>query len=152
MRVRVKSRKDLYSGLLFIVFGALFAVIARDYPMGSALRMGPAYFPTILGSLLVVLGAIIAARSMFVDGAPIPPFGYRELAFILGALILFGALLDHLGLVISTAILIFLGSMGGHEYRTKEVAVLAVVLIVFALGVFYYGLGLPFHIWPEFLS
>jgi putative tricarboxylic transport membrane protein len=152
MRVRVRNRKDLYSGLIFAAFGALFAIIAHDYPMGSALRMGPAYFPTILGTLLVVLGIIIAARSLFLEGEPIAPFGFRELGLILGALILFGTLLDHLGLVISTVILIFLGSMAGHEYRTKEVAVLAVVLVAFALGVFYYGLGLPFHIWPEFLS
>lgn len=84
MQLRVRNRKDLYAGLIFIVFGALFAVIARDYPMGSALRMGPAYFPIILGSMLVVLGAIIAARSLFIKGEPIPPFGYRELALILG--------------------------------------------------------------------
>lgn len=152
MRLRIRNRKDLYAGLIFVVFGALFAIIARDYPMGSALRMGPAYFPTILGSMLVVLGAIIAARSLFLDGEPIPPFGYRELALILGALILFGTLLDHVGLIISTVILIFLGSLAGHDFRVKEVAVLSAVLVVFALGVFYYGLGLPFHIWPGFLS
>ncbi len=152
MRLQVKNRKDLYAGLIFVAFGALFAIIARDYPMGSALRMGPAYFPTVLGTMLVVLGAIIAARSLFLTGEPIAPFGYREIGLILGALILFGALLDHLGLVISTVVLIFLGSLAGHEFRVKEVAVVAAVLVALAVGVFYYGLGLPFHIWPVFLS
>jgi putative tricarboxylic transport membrane protein len=152
MRVTVKNRKDLYSGLIFVVFGALFAFIARDYPMGSALRMGPAYFPTILGSLLVILGAIIAARSMFLEGEPIAPIGYRELGLILGSLILFGLMLDQIGMIISTTVLIFVGAMAGHEYRTKEVIVLAAVLLAVAVGVFYYGLALPFTLWPRFLS
>jgi len=152
MRFKITNPKDLYAGLIFIAFGVLFAVVARNYPMGSALRMGPAYFPTILGSLLVALGAIIAVRSAFVRGDAISPIGYRELLLVLGALVLFGALLDHVGLVLSTILLIFLGSLAGHEYRTREVMVLSVVLCALAVGVFYYGLGLPFRLWPGFLS
>lgn len=152
MRLRVTNPKDFYAGLIFIGFGSMFAFIARNYPMGSALRMGPAYFPTILGSLLVILGAIVAIRSAFTKGDSVDPLGYRELALILGSLVVFGALLDHVGLIISTTLLIFIGAMAGHEYRTKEVAVLTVLLVVVAVGVFYYGLGLPFRLWPEFLS
>lgn len=152
MRFKILSPKDLYSGLIFIAFGALFAIVARNYPMGTALRMGPAYFPTILGSLLVALGVIIAVRSAFVRGDAVSPIGLRELGLILGALVLFGLLLDHVGMVISTVLLIFVGSMAGHEYRTKEVAILAAILTALAVGVFYFGLGLPFRLWPEFLS
>jgi hypothetical protein len=152
MRFKIMNPKDLYAGLIFVAFGALFAIVARDYPMGSALRMGPAYFPTILGSLLVVLGAIIALRSAFVRGETIDPIGFREVGLILAALVAFGALLDHIGFVLSTLLLIFLGSLAGHEFRKKEVLVLSIVLCALAVGVFYYGLGLPFRLWPEFLS
>jgi hypothetical protein len=152
MRFKVMNYKDLYSGLIFVAFGALFALIARNYPMGTALRMGPAYFPTILGSLLIVLGVIIAARSAVVKADTVEPIGFRELGLILGALVLFGLLLDHVGMVISTVLLIFVGALGGHEFRTKEVAILAAILTALAVGVFYFGLGLPFRLWPEFMS
>lgn len=149
MRLRVKNRKDLYSGLIFVFFGGFFAVLARNYPMGTALRMGPSYFPTILGSLLVILGVIIALRSLVVAGEKISPIGYRPLLLILTAVIVYGLLLDHLGLVIATVALVFISALGGHEFHFKEVLILTALLVALSVGAFVYGLGLPFPLWPN---
>lgn len=149
MRLRIRNKKDLYSGLIFMFFGGFFAIVARNYPLGSAVRMGPAYFPTILGSLLVVLGAIICARSLFLDGEKINTIGFRPLLMILSAVMVYGFLLDRLGLIIATVALIFISALGGHEFRFREVALLTVFLVCLSVGAFYYGLGLPFPLWPN---
>lgn len=149
MRLRVRNRKDLYSGLIFMFFGGFFAIVARNYPMGSALRMGPSYFPTILGSLLVILGAIICARSLVSAGEKISPIGFRPLLLILSAVLVYGFLLDRLGLIIATISLVFISALGGHEFRLREVVILAALLVALSVGAFYYGLGLPFPLWPK---
>lgn len=149
MRLRIRNRQDLYSGLIFIFFGGFFTFVARNYPMGSAVRMGPGYFPTILGSLLIILGAIICARSAVLDGPKISPVGFRPLLLILSAVMIYGFLLDRLGLIIATVALIVVSALGGHEFRIKEVAVLTAFLVALAVGAFYYGLGLPFPLWPK---
>jgi hypothetical protein len=149
MQLRVKNRKDLYSGLIFMFFGGFFAVVARNYPMGSAVRMGPSYFPTILGSLLVILGAIISLRSLVGTAEKIDPIGFRPLLLILSAVLVYGFLLDRLGLIIATIALIFISALGGHEFHFKEVTILATFLVALSVGAFYYGLGLPFPLWPN---
>lgn len=149
MRLRVRNRKDLYSGLIFMFFGGFFAIVARNYPMGSALRMGPSYFPTILGSLLVILGAIICVRSLVSTGEKISPIGFRPLLLILSAVLVYGFLLDRLGLIIATISLVFISALGGHEFRFREVVILTALLVALSVGAFYYGLGLPFPLWPK---
>jgi hypothetical protein len=149
LQLRVRNRKDLYSGLIFLFFGGFFAIVARNYPMGTALRMGPSYFPTILGSLLAVLGVVIALRSLVVTGEPITPVRFRPLLLVLAAVLVYGFLLDRLGLVIATIALVFISALGGHEFRSKEVSVLAAILVALSVGAFAYGLGLPFPLWPR---
>jgi hypothetical protein len=149
MQLRVRNWKDLYSGLIFLVCGALFTIVARNYPMGTALRMGPSYFPTILGSLLALLGVVIALRSLVVTGEPISPIRFRPLLLILAAVLLYGFLLDRLGLVIATVALIFVSALGGHEFRLREVLILTAILVALSVGAFVYGLGLPFPLWPR---
>lgn len=149
MQLRVRSHKDLYSGLIFMFAGGFFAALAQHYPFGSALRMGPGYFPTILGSLLVVLGAIICVRSFVMTGEKIGAIGFRPLLLILAAVLVYGFLLDRLGLIIATVALIFISALGGHEFHFREVAILALLLVLFSIGAFYYGLGLPFSLWPK---
>ncbi len=149
MQLRVRNWKDLYSGLIFIFFGASFFMVARNYPMGTALRMGPSYFPTILGGLLAILGVIIALRSLAVTGEPISPIGFRPLLLILAAVLLYGFLLDRFGLIAATVALIFVSALAGHEFRFKEVLILTVILVALSVGAFVYGLGLPFPLWPR---
>ena len=149
MELRVRNRKDLYSGLIFVFFGAFFFIVARNYPMGSALRMGPSYFPTVLGALLATLGVIIALRSFVITGEPISAIGLRPLLLILGAVLLYGFLLDRYGLIAATVALIFVSALAGHEFHFKEVLVLTVILVALSVGAFVYGLGLPFPLWPR---
>jgi Tripartite tricarboxylate transporter TctB family len=150
--VQIHDAKDFYSGLLFIAIGLAFAIGAANYPLGSAVRMGAGYFPLILGGLMAVLGLIITVSSLRATNKDegIGAFAFTPLLLILGAIVLFGVLVQPLGLIPATVLLVVVGALGGGEFRLKEVAILAVVLVAMAVGIFYYGLGLPFHLWPEF--
>ena len=150
MSTKIKCRKDFYSGLIFIGFGAFFFILARGYPMGSLLRMGPSYFPTVLGGMLIALGLFIAARSLFILGDSINTIYFRPLLLVLGAVVVYGELLDRAGLIAATVALIFMSAFAGHEFRFKEVVILAATMAALAVGAFVYGLGLPMKLWPEF--
>ena len=150
--MKIKSPKDFWAGLMFIVFGVFFLVVARNYQMGSAVRMGPAYFPTVLGGIMAVLGAIVLFQSLVIEGPPVPKLVFKPIFFISLSLVLFGYLLKPLGFVLALVVLVFVSAFGGHEFRAKEVAILTVVLIIFSVLVFVKGLTLPFPLWPDFMS
>lgn len=151
--MKIKSPKDFWSGLMFIGVGLFFAIWAvAHYQMGSAVRMGPAYFPAVLGGLLAVLGAIVFAGSFALEGPRVPAFHLRPLLLVLASCIAYGYLMKPLGMVLATAIMIFVAAFGGHEFRWKEVTALAIVLITFSVVVFVKGLSLPFPLWPDRLS
>jgi hypothetical protein len=144
----IKAPKDFWAGLMFFVFGLAFMLVARNYNMGTAVRMGPAYFPVVLGGILAVLGLIIFAKSFFTAGEQVAKLYFRPLLLVLGAVIVFALLLKPLGLVAAVFALTGISALGGYEFKAKEVVILAVVLAAFAVGVFFYGLGLPFNLWP----
>jgi hypothetical protein len=150
--MKIKSPKDFWAGLMFIAFGLFFLVVARNYQMGSAVRMGPAYFPTVLGGLMAVLGAIVFFQGLAVKGEKVPTLVFKPIFFISLSLVLFGYLLKPLGFVLALVVLIFVCAFGGHEFKAKEVAILTVVLIIFSVLVFVKGLTLPFPLWPDFMS
>jgi len=133
---------------MFIGFGLAFALIAQNYQMGTSVRMGPAYFPTVLGGILAVIGLAILIESLLVEGSKVAKFYFKPVLFIVGALLLFGLLLRPLGLVIAIAALVGLGAFGGLDFRWKEVVILIVVLAIFSVLVFVKGLGLPIPVWP----
>jgi putative tricarboxylic transport membrane protein len=145
----IKSPKDFWAGMMFVAFGAGMAAIAvNNYQMGSAVRMGPAYFPTVLGGILAVLGLILFVRSFALKGDKVQAFSFRPLLLILVAVLLFGYTLKPLGLLGATLLLVFVSAFGGHEFKWKEVAILYVALFVFSVFVFVKGLTLPFPICP----
>jgi hypothetical protein len=146
--MKIKAPKDFWAGLMFIAFGLGFALIAQNYQIGTAVRMGPAYFPTVLGGILTLLGIAILIESFIVHGPEIRQFHFRPLILILIAITLFAILLKPLGLVLASAVVVGVGALGGHEFRFKEVGILYVVLAVFSVLVFVKGLGLPIPIWP----
>jgi Tripartite tricarboxylate transporter TctB family len=145
---RIRHRKDFFAGLIFVVVGVFALVIGRDYSLGSATRMGPGYFPALLGWLLVAFGAIIGARSIWIDGPGLGHIGYRPLLLIIAAMVAFAMLLETAGLVTALLALIVVGGFASTESRIREVAPLSIALIVVALGLFVYGLGLPLKLWP----
>jgi hypothetical protein len=151
--MKIKSPKDFWSGLMFIGFGLFFMIWAiTHYQMGTAVRMGPAYFPTVLGGLLAVLGLFILAGSLAMEGPPVPTIHFRPIILISLGCVLYGYLMKPLGLVGATAALVYVGALGGHEFRWKEVIILYVVLMLFSWLVFMKGLGLPFPLWPAAFS
>jgi hypothetical protein len=145
----IKSPKDFWAGVMFIAFGGGMAAIAlNNYQMGSAVRMGPAYFPTVLGVILAVLGLILLARSFVLKGEKVPQFHLRPLLLILIAVLAFGYFLRPLGLLGATALLVFISAFGGHEFKWREVTILYVALFIFSVLVFVKGLTLPMPICP----
>ena len=149
----IKSPKNFWAGLMFIAFGLFFAIWAyANYQMGTAVRMGPAYFPAVLGGLLAVLGAIVLVEGVTLAGPKVPTMFFRPLLLVLGACIAYGYLMKPAGLVLATGALVFIASWGGHEFKWKEVLILYVALIIFSVLVFVKGLTLPFPLWPEFMG
>lgn len=144
MKFTIKSQEDFWAGLMFIGFGVLAIYIARDYPMGSAMRMGPGYFPTYLGVVMAILGATITALSFKVEGGRVKPFAWRAMILLSVAFVVFGWGIDHVGFVPALAALIFLSALAGREFKLKEVLILMVGLIVGCWALFIYGLELPF--------
>jgi len=150
--MKIKNPKDFWAGLMFIVFGLFFAIGARNYQLGSAARMGPAYFPTLLGGLMAVVGGIVFFRSFVLKGEKVAAFPLRLIFFITLSLLVFGYLLKPIGLVLALLCLVVVSAFAGHEFRLKEVLLLTFVLIVLSVLVFVKGLGLPFPLWPGFLG
>ena len=146
--MKLRSQRDFLAGLIFLAFGGIAAFVARDYPIGSAVRMGPGYFPFVLGCILALLGLAIIARGLVHDG-PVPERTYwRPLILILGAIAVFAFSVESLGIAVATALLVAIGATASPESRRYESAVLVAVLVAFTLGVFVYGLNLPFRVWP----
>lgn len=150
--MRIKSPKDFWAGLMFIGFGLFFMIGAGNYDLGGAARMGPAYFPTMLGGLLAVIGGVVFFQSFVVTGGKVAAIPLRLLFFITVALLLFGYLLKPIGLVLALALLVFVSAFAGHEFRLREALLLSVVLILLCVLVFVKGLGQPFPLWPEFVG
>ena len=139
----IRSAKDFWAGLIYIGFGASAIVIGRDYPMGTAFKMGPAYFPTILGSLLVVIGAISVIRSFIFSGAPITGFSLKGLGWVTGSVFLFGFLVRGAGLAIALPVLIILSAYASAKFRWRATLTMTAGLTIFCVLVFLKGLGIP---------
>ncbi|MCM5570189.1 tripartite tricarboxylate transporter TctB family protein [Burkholderiaceae bacterium FT117] len=152
--MRIRNQQDFWAGVMFTGIGVLFAVFSTAYEIGTAARMGPGYFPLMLGILLAILGLIIAWRSTSPSHpeSRLAKTGWREILLILGAVALFGATLSWLGMVISIVLLIFVAAIASHEFSWKETVVSIVVLLIMSELVFVKGLELQFPVWPKFLT
>jgi hypothetical protein len=151
--MKIKSPKDFWAGLMFVGFGLFFVAWAlTNYQMGSAVRMGPAYFPAVLGGLLAFLGLLVFIEAFAVEGPPVPRMRMRPLILISLACVVYGYAMKPLGLVVATAALVFISAYGGHEFKWKEVIILYLILIVFSVLVFVKALTLPFPICPSFMD
>ncbi len=150
MKFDLRNNKDFLAGLLFILIGGLAVVIARDYPMGSAMRMGPGYFPTILGSILCLFGVYVMVRGIVSGERVKGEWGWKPLALIALSIVLFGFLIDRLGMIPALVAMFFVSAFAGREFRFKEVLLLAVLMSAFAAGVFVYGLKLPYPLFGSF--
>jgi putative tricarboxylic transport membrane protein len=147
--MQIRAPKDFWSGVMFCGFAAVAVLAARSYSFGSTGKMGPGYFPLLLGGVLGALGLVLIVRSLVLDGEPMPRIHLLPLAIVAGAVALFGLMIEPFGLVISLLVLTVLTAWAGAQFRLMETAALAAVLIVFSVGVFFYALGLPLNLWPS---
>jgi hypothetical protein len=151
--VKIKSPKDFWSGLMFLGFGLFFVIWAAiHYQMGTAVRMGPAYFPILLGGLLAFLGLVTLLESFVAEGPPVPKFAFRPLILISVGCVLYGYLMKPLGLFVATLALVVVSALGGHEFKWREVLILYAILMLFSWLVFVRGLTLPFPLCPDFIA
>ena len=152
--MRIKHEKDFWSGVMFLVIGLAFAGLAQRYELGTAQRMGPGYFPTVLGALLALLGLAIAIKGLAREerGGDVERFHFGPLLVVLGAVALFALLLRPAGLVAALLVLIGVSAYASHEFRLREVVPLAAFLVVLVLAVFIWGLGMVVPVWPAFIE
>ena len=160
--MKIKSQKDFFSGLMFTVVGASFAYGATNYSIGSGGRMGPGYFPLLLGVILAILGSAIMFKALVVatqDGEKIGKWAWKPLFFIIAANVLFGILLGGLpsmgipamGLVAAIFGVTIVASLAGDTFNLKEVLILSVVLSIGSYLAFIMLLKLQFPVWPTFI-
>ena len=161
--MNIKSQKDFFSGLMFMAVGVAFAWGASTYSIGTGARMGPGYFPLMLGVLLAILGAVITFKSMVVEteaGEKVGAWAWRPLFFIIAANLVFGLMLGGLpalkipamGLIVGIYALTFIASLAGEEFKLKQVVILATVLSIMSYLAFIVLLKLQFPAWPTFIT
>ncbi len=140
----VLQKKDFWAGVLYIAFGAAAFWIGRDYPMGTAGRMGAGYFPTVLSVILMLIGLLSAARAFAREGEAIGTIAWKPLALVVGSTALFGFLLPRAGLVIALIVLILASAVASQHFRFDPKAAGGLVLLVtFCALVFVKALGVP---------
>jgi len=143
---KIRKSKDLWSGLIFFCFGAIFVYFGRKYPMGTAMRMGPAYFPTVLGGLLAFIGIILITKTLFKPGLPVDTMRYSKIFFITTSNILFALMFRRIGLVISLILLVLIGAFASQRFRWGYAISLAIGLAIGSTIIFVLLLHLPMPI------
>jgi hypothetical protein len=160
--MRISSQRDFFSGLMFTCVGVVFAWGATSFEVGTAARMGPGYFPLMLGILTAILGVIVTLRSIVVDyedNESIGALAWKPLFFIIAANLAIGLLLGGLpsiklpamGMIVAVYALTFIASLASDEFKIREVTILATVLAVMSYFGFIVLLKLQFQVWPSFV-
>jgi hypothetical protein len=129
--------------LIYLAVGLSAIYVGRELPMGTAVKMGPAYFPAVLGWLLAFIGFLSLVRSFLQNGSPVPAFAWRPLLLITGATVVFGLLVRGAGLAIALPVFIVMTSFASVKFRWVPTLVLAVVATTLCSLVFVKGLGVP---------
>jgi len=161
--VSIKSQKDFFSGLMFLVVGAAFAWGATSYSVGTGARMGPGYFPLLLGVLLAILGGVVMFYSLVVEtpsGDKVGSFAWRPIGYILGSNLAFGVLLGGLpsiklpsmGLIVAIYALVLIASKAGDSFKLRDVLILSTILAVGSYLAFIVLLKLQMPVWPTFIA
>ena len=141
-----RNAKDFWTGLIYILVGSAALVISRDYEMGTAVKMGPAYFPTILSGLLMGIGVISVLRSFFKSGTPIGAIAWKGVFLIAAATILFGMIVRGAGVVIALPLLVIISASASARFSCKTSLIEAAGITAFCILVFIQGLGVPLPI------
>ncbi len=141
MKLELSNNKDVWSGLMLIAIGAAAILVARNYPFGTALRMGPGF---LLGGLLIVFGLTILAIGLRQGESMAGSWSLRALIILPLSLVLFGLLMEYAGFVPAMLVLIFGSATAGTEFRFVEVLLFSIGLTALSVAVFVWALGLPY--------
>lgn len=144
MTLEFRNNRDVWAGTMMIGIGAAAIFIAREYRFGSALRMGPGFFPTFLGGILIAFGLCIIAVGLRSGEKIQGNVSLRALVMLPLSLILFGVLMEHAGFIPAMVALVVVSAASGREFKVIEVLLLTVVLTVASVALFIWGLGLPY--------
>ncbi|MBS1227323.1 MAG: hypothetical protein H6R17_600 [Proteobacteria bacterium] len=141
-----RNAKDFWTGVIYIVIGGAAIFLGRDYGMGTAMKMGPAYFPVILSSLLILIGAISVIRSFLKPGTPVGTVAWKGLALVIASTVLFGFIVRGAGMAIALPLMVILSACASTRFRWQYALALAAGVTVFCILIFQVGLGVPLPI------
>ena len=153
--MNIKSQRDFWSGLMFLVVGVAFAWGSTTYNFGSSARPGPAYFPFGLGVLTAVLGAVLLFKALTIEtegGDPIGAWAWKPLTTITLAVAVFGWALPHLGMFVSLPLLVVASALAGDEFHWKDAIINSIVLTAGSWFIFIWGLKLTIPLLPSFIG
>lgn len=152
--MRIGNEKDFWAGVLFLCFGVFFAGFGRAYTFGTSARMGPGYFPVVLGTLLALLGVVVLLGALSARSAAekVAAFAWKPLFFVVVPAVLFGLLLPALGLIGCICLLVIFSSRASAEFSWRATLLNTVVLTVICVVAFVWGLNLQFTLLPAFLG
>jgi hypothetical protein len=152
--LKIRNQRDFGAGIMYMVIGLFFAIVATRYQYGTAAKMGPGYFPFWLGMLMAAMGLLVLIRSMGAKAKieAIPKFNFKVIGLITGSIILYGILLPKMGFIVAVLVLVMIASSASKEFSWKVALINAVVLIAFTYSVFVIGLKLQFPLLPFFLQ
>jgi hypothetical protein len=145
--LRVKSPQDLGAGLVFMLIGLAGLYFGSELAFGTAARMGPGYFPTLLSILILAIGIVVGLRALTVEGPPVEPVQLRPIAFVVAAILIFGVLIEFVGLALTAVLLTLLAAFARRDVKLAETLLLGAGLAIFAVTVFVYLLGQPLPAW-----
>ncbi|MFL6834991.1 MAG: tripartite tricarboxylate transporter TctB family protein [Xanthobacteraceae bacterium] len=150
MKLGLSKNKDLWAGAMLIATGAATMIIARNYAFGTTLRMGPGYFPTVLGGILILFGLYLVVSGLRSNDEIQGSWPLRAMIVLPLALVLFGVLMTHAGFLPALLVLIFGSALAGPQFRLVEVLLLSAALSVVSVALFVWGLGLPYPLIADY--
>jgi uncharacterized membrane protein len=152
--LKIRNQRDFGAGVMYIVIGLFFTLVATQYQMGTAAKMGPGYFPFFLGILMTLLGLLVLVKSLRATAMieSIPEFNWRIIGQITGAVVLYGLLLPRMGFLIAVVVLVLVSASASKEFTWKGSLINAAFLVAFTYSVFVMGLKLQFPLLPVFLQ
>ncbi len=152
--MKIRNQRDFGAGIMYMVIGLFFAIVATQYQMGTAAKMGPGYFPFYLGILMTLLGLLVLVKSFSATAVieSIPKFNWRIIIQITGSVVLYGLLLPRLGFLIAVVALVLVSASASKEFTWKGSLINAAFLVAFTYSVFVMGLKLQFPLLPVFLQ
>jgi hypothetical protein len=150
MKLEFLENKDFWAGAMLIVAGAATMLIARHYSFGTTLRMGPGYFPTVLGGILVLFGLYLLLAGLRSSEKITGAWSLRAMIALPLAFVLFGVLMTYAGFVPALLVLIFGSALASPQFKLVEVVVLSVALTALSVVLFVWALGLPYPLIADF--